>query len=60
MDISSSFFKIPENMIYEPPAVAPVKQRSRALTIANTQNAKANMHLAINNADKATIPTVFK
>ena len=47
-------------MIYEPPAVAPVKQRSRALTIANTQNAKANMHLAINNADKATIPTVFK
>jgi len=49
--------KIPESAIYEPAAVAPTRQRSRALTIANTASAKTQMDML---KTKEKIPTVFK
>lgn len=55
--------RIPEDLIYEPPAVAPVRSRARALTISNGHAAKASMALAFQRkceADRTLVPTVFR
>jgi hypothetical protein len=61
-DISTILFQIPTSEIYEPPAVAPIRARNRALTIANQNEARAEMEIATQRrAQTATkIPTVFK